>query len=365
MRSQIRLDIPLPWNVRDAQGQLLLRKGYDLESGEQLQALMERGVYVDVDEFRQAPPQPRETRQRFDPFSHWLGIRRSCYTLLTDCGKDPEFAAKLQQVVKLLVTASQQDVDVGIFEMLQLDMSRYPINHSLRAAFLASLVTRRMGWNESEQKCLGGAALTMNLAMLDLQAVLSKQTKPPNDDQCKAIRLHPQEGRRMLEEAKVTDGDWLRAVEQHHELPSGRGYPFGKPPSEMAYMLHHIDVYLAKLAPRATRRSMLANRAARDFLLSKGGATNEIAASIIKEFGIYPPGTYVKLENGETAIVVRRGEQANAPLAFSLSNGEGLPYVEPVRRETHRKNFSIVDIIPPEKVMVRINRHKLFGYSQS
>ena len=49
-------------------------------------------------------------------------------------------------------------------------------------------------------------------------------------------------------------------------------------------------------------------------------------------------------------------------MVYSLSNGAGLPYMEPIRRETHRADFTIVGIIPQEKVMVRLNREKLFGY---
>ncbi|MFN7369254.1 MAG: hypothetical protein ACK5SG_03355, partial [Burkholderiales bacterium] len=65
--------------------------------------------------------------------------------------------------------------------------------------------------------------------------------------------------------------------------------------------------------------------------MSEGdGGHNPIATILIKEIGIYPPGSFVKLANGETAIVVRRGEAANSPVVAALSSGSGIPYVDPV-----------------------------------
>ena len=35
-----------------------------------------------------------------------------------------------------------------------------------------------------------------------------------------------------------------------------------------------------------------------------------MAAALIKEFGLYPPGCFVKLKSGETGVVVRYGMTA-------------------------------------------------------
>lgn len=51
-----------------------------------------------------------------------------------------------------------------------------------------------------------------------------------------------------------------------------------------------------------------------------GGANNPFAAAIIKPMGINPPGTCVKLANGETA---------NTPVVRSLISADGWVYPEP------------------------------------
>ena len=64
-RSKVCLGAPLPWNVRDEQGQLLLTKGHVVDSENQLDQLLARGAYVDVEEVKasaqvDAPIQPKK-----------------------------------------------------------------------------------------------------------------------------------------------------------------------------------------------------------------------------------------------------------------------------------------------------------------
>jgi len=55
---------PLPWNVRDEQGRLLLSKGHLVMDERQLDELLERGAFVDVEEIRAAAQiEPRTDSQ--------------------------------------------------------------------------------------------------------------------------------------------------------------------------------------------------------------------------------------------------------------------------------------------------------------
>ena len=57
---------PLPWDVSDAAGHLLLSRGHIIERPQQIEALMERGMYVDAKAMRDgpAPRCPEKTRGR-------------------------------------------------------------------------------------------------------------------------------------------------------------------------------------------------------------------------------------------------------------------------------------------------------------
>ena len=151
---------------------------------------------------------------------------------------------------------------------------------------LASLAAERLGWSDSEKLALIRAALTMNIAMLDLQNTLATQTTPLTPAQRADIDSHPQRGRAMLEAAQVTCQDWLRTVEQHHVTVDGRDIPKDRTDiSPLACMVHYTDVYLARISPRATRAAQAVNVAARDLFMKAGGADNPYAAAIIKDGG--------------------------------------------------------------------------------
>ena len=48
-----------------------------------------------------------------------------------------------------------------------------------------------------------------------------------------------------------------------------------------------------------------------------------VSYTLVRSIGLCPPGTFVKLDNGDTAIVLRRSEKANHPLVASLLDRAG------------------------------------------
>lgn len=251
-----------------------------------------------------------------------------------------------------------------MFEMMHGDATGYSVSHSLQTAFVASLAAERLGWSESEKLTLIRASLTMNIAMLDLQNTLAAQTTPLTPAQRADIDNHAKRGRAMLEAAQVTCQDWLRTVEHHHVTVDGRDIPQDRTDiSPLACMVHYADVYLARISPRATRAGQAVNVAARDLFMKAGGANNPYAAAIIKEMGIYPPGSFVKLANGDTAVVVRKGETAVTPQVHSLISADGWVFPDSKLRDTAKAEFKVTAAVPRGNVMLTLNRAKLFGYA--
>ena len=103
-----------------------------------------------------------------------------------------------------------------------------------------------------------------------------------------------------------------RAWPHHHVAPDGTGYPAGqREVNDLAALVRRADIYTAKLSPRSTRGAMAADRAGRAMFMYDPG--NSMTAALVKEFGVYPPGCFVKLVSGETAVVVKRGPSVDHP----------------------------------------------------
>jgi len=199
----------------------------------------------------------------------------------------------------------------------------------------------------------------MNLSMIELQGRLAVQAVPLTVDQRSAIHEHPVKSAEMLRAAGVADEAWLAAVEQHHEVIDGTGYPNRRTDvNELAQALHYVDVFTAKLSARSSRVALAPNVAAREIFT--GSAGHPLAAALVKEFGIYPPGCFVRLASGEIAIVIQRGETVTTPVVASLSNAAGQAMMRPQRRETGDKANAIVTLVGDADVKVRVPWETLY-----
>ena len=129
----------------------------------------------------------------------------------------------------------------------------------------------------------------------------------------------------------------------------------------MARMLRFVDTFMAKHSRRACRKTQPAHQAARDLFTHSGG--DPLAGLIIKEFGIYPPGAYVKLASGEVAIVTQRGATANAPMVMAITNKNGDPLSLPSQRDTSLVGTKIVATVEEELIRVRHSAERLYDRS--
>jgi HD-GYP domain-containing protein (c-di-GMP phosphodiesterase class II) len=359
VRSRIRLGGAAPFNIRDIDHTLLLARGQVIRDEAQLNALFNRGAVVDAAEVRNPRAEIDNARLDALPMLWSRGVDRMGRILRTST--PAEFSSALNDAAEPVLALVERDPDLAIFQVVRQEAagkSSYGVAHSVHAAIACYLVARRLGWDRGCMERVFKAALTMNLSMIDLQGRLATQVTPPTAAQRKLIHEHPHRSAEMLEASGVTDADWLEAVRQHHEVPGGHGYPSGSQDvSEMASLLRRVDVYTAKLSPRNTRQALAANQAGRELFLQD--SQHPMAAAIVKEFGVYPPGCLVQLQSGEVGIVIKRGPTANTPVVAVLANGNGDALREPVRRSTDHPGCSVVGVVPESALRVRVSPEKL------
>jgi hypothetical protein len=358
--GHIQVDQALQWDVFSSQGLLLLHKGSVIQSESQRDRLLERGMYVNRADIQKAKVDG--PRQAYDPFGEWEHLRRRLVRLnlaFMGVARAPQpnapLLAELEQVAERIRILVSKAPDIAIFEIMQMDPTNYVVAHHLQAAALSALVAQALGWPEAGVRDACRVALTMNIAMLELQTVLTAQVPPVSPAQQQVIDSHGQQGRRILEALGVREADWLRAVEEHHPERLGPG----RTASPLAQLVHHVDLYLARISPRGYRVAKTPSAAARE-LLQDPAMDKQLVSMLIKLVGVYPSGTYVKLANGETAVVVRRGASAHAPCVCSLVSGAGMPLGEPVVRDTGLPKYAVAAIVAKGRVMVMFDRAKLF-----
>ena len=199
----------------------------------------------------------------------------------------------------------------------------------------------------------------MNLAIVELQGRYAVQGRL-SEEQMSEIRRHPAQAVERLQAAGVDDPLWLQTVLEHHERPGGGGYPSDlKEVSETGNVLRLADVFMAKISPRSSRPAIPIQDAARQMYSESSGSP--AAAAIIKEYGVYPPGNFVRLASGELAIVIRRGASALTPVAAAITDKSGVHTVHTKQRDTSQPAYAIKGVESSSALALRVPPERLYG----
>ncbi len=361
VKHLVRALNPLPFNVRDADGTLLLARGRLVDTPEQLEALFARGALVDIAELRPADDDI-STANRGDLPAIWSRCLTQVAQTLAQSA-EADFASALDSATAPVQALIARDPDLAIFQVLRRGHNSdfdYGAQRSLRTAITCSLVAQRLGWDATQTALAFKVGLTINISMLELQGQLARQTTPPTQQQQTALQSHPMRSVRILEHAGVTDNAWLHGVLRHHEHEDGSGYPSGcTDVGDLAALARRADTYTSKLSWRAARESLAADQAGREMFMRDPG--NAMTAALVKEFGLYPPGCYVRLASGELAIVVERGATITTPIVACLTNERGMPLPKPVRIATEAKAHAVAGVVGERSVNVRMPLDRLMA----
>jgi len=366
--DDLQVGKPLPWDCYDALGVLLLRKGVVIASQRQLEAVIERGLFADHAGSKSAAQAPPSVPvEKPSPFHLVADIKLRLRSIFAGIVADQttDLPGRIIKLCRDLQSLCEMDADAAL-GTLHLDHDgRYTIIHPLHIAILCELIAKRKGVAAEPRLSLLAAAITSNIAMIGLQDALQKQETPLTPEQLQMIRLHTVHGVDMLLAAGVQDDVWIKTVLHHHEKLDGSGYPgalLGDDIPLPVRILSLADTYSAMITPRCYRSQILARDALRDIFLKRGAEMDAALAQVfIKEMGVFPPGAFVKLHNGEVGVVVRRGENAMAPLVQSLIGPRGAPLPAPLRRDSSKEGFAIREMVAPDKTAA-IDPHFLWGY---
>ena len=382
-KSEIKLGEKLPWAVYRSDGTLLLREGTVVSSQRQLDIVLEKGMYrgatrqeVEQEEKKRlvSSKQTEQPKKYFSDniFKLKLHCAKQTEELLTAMvtSHHVDVVAETGAIFELIDRACHDDSNAALAAVhLAKDFS-YSVLHPLHTAILCKILIQRLSFSETQQRSIVSAALTMNVGMYELQEVLFAQKEALSLDQKKAILAHPQKSVEILGQYGVEDRAWLDMILQHHERVNGNGYPAKKKAEEIhqgAKIIALADVYAAMITPRIYRKPIAAKEALKETFTKRGEEVDEkLAQMLIAEVGIFPPGSFVSLENGELGIVIKRamihhGEKTS-PAVCSIMSPRGGRYERFIMRDTSDKRYAIKAACQPE-FEDPIDYPSLWGYS--
>jgi HD-GYP domain-containing protein (c-di-GMP phosphodiesterase class II) len=378
---------PLPVDVWSASGQLLLRKGQPVASEEHRiklhahnasstpadalawQRSYERMVHdllsqgMDVQQVSLAP-MPSEIRasdyvvgQQLN--GGWLDLQEVLRGILYQGGLAINPLQRLAGIEKKALELLKADVDDSLFILFQAlaDTSQgYCATHALLCGVVCEMTAQKLSLVPPQRAALMSAALVMNIGMARDQDSLARQQSDPTAWQRTLIREHPQKSMATLQGFGMDDVQVLDIVRWHHEPESAGGLP----DTAMARrILAMADSFIAKMAGRKTRSSLSPVKAVKSMVMGAQGVGLGVGSAMAQAAGFYPPGTYVKLANGETALSVQRGERANTPWVISILDKDGVPLGKMPCKETTTPACTIAGTVTAESVHVTLSIDKV------
>lgn len=268
----------------------------------------------------------------------WSDLESGLSALLSWPLQAQDFAQKLRQFDAWLQDLVAHDIDAALYLMFQLASTStvgYSASHALVCGTLCHIMAHELQLPRPERDSLVRAALTMNIGMTALQNELAEQRERPSAMQQQAIDKHPAAGQALLERLHITDALWLAVVGQHH-ASSAQRVPLATQtaPARLARILGTIDRYAAMISPRKSRAGRSATDSVRAIVGQQVDQRDELSHALVRCIGLCPPGTFVKLDNGDTALVLRRSDKPNHPLVASLLERNGNPYSRPSLYQT-------------------------------
>jgi hypothetical protein len=347
---------PLPWDVYTASGVLLAAEGALVPDREHYLKLVSRPLFHRTEGEQEEP----------NVATRLAWLINELEDLLARPGEIGS-AELLANAADELISISQFDPDACLGLLRRLPMQSPAVRHCLLCAVIGQTLGEQAGLAERDQSSLVAAALSMNLAEMRLHDDLARGLVGYTDSQREAIRLHPARGAELLGQAGVDDPVWLDAVRQHHENMDGSGYPgrlSGAEISLPARILRVTDQYVAKITGRYYRPAHSPSLALRQIFGSdRNKLDGQVAVQLMRQMGLYPPGTLVRLANREIASATRRSDQkGHIRFVVSFFDHRGNLLERPLDRDIGVGTFAIRGVVEPEINWPDLDWPGLWGY---
>ena len=268
--------------------------------------------------------------------------------------------------------AVQSIVDLILSEELSLlgmttlkDYDEYTYQHCVNVAILAITMGNRIGFSKQQLSQLGVAGLFHDIGKVRMPNAILQKPGKLSPEEWAVMKTHPVEGVKIITKLHGLSSLAMRAMVtayEHHLNIDLSGYPrLHRPRGQNLFsrIVAICDCFDAMTAHRSYQKDPFTPYEALHYMTTK--LAERFDTTLLKVFirtvGIYPPGSVVRLNTGEIAVVLFPSqEDVTAPTVKLLRDPEG--QVCPAERIDLRAPSSkgrkrvIVDALRPAEVGV-------------
>ena len=251
---------------------------------------------------------PTHRREAKDP----ADIYDEAIVLIEDAMKAVQsgFGIPIQEIVSV-VEDSFQSLTSDETALLALSgirsYDKYLYEHSVNVCILSIVLGRELGMDRKATLELGISAMLHDVGKVFIPDEIIKKPGKLSEDEWQAIRLHPITGARAL--AALPDVPPLACTIalEHHAYSDGTGYPAisCERPHLLSRLVAIVDTYDALTTDRPYRERWSGSQAIAWMIYEMPNRYDrQLLAKLAARAKLYPPGSLVRLANGDTALVV-------------------------------------------------------------
>ena len=187
------------------------------------------------------------------------------------------------------------------------DRTQHTAEHSLRVAILAVAFGKYLECSRNELELLGLCGLLHDLGQTQIPEDIVNKPGPLNEAEYRVMQKHTILGHELV----IHDSDIHSIIKDvilnHHIHFNGKGYPISqvKPAlSQYCRIISIIDAYDAMTSESPYKLSKSPREALKILFDQRDKQFDgKLVGKFIQMLGIYPPGSLVKMTNGEVGIV--------------------------------------------------------------
>ncbi len=220
---------------------------------------------------------------------------------------DKEIDKKIiNSVVSSTLHNLEKNSDIFLTLLSMREEGNYLYEHSIKSTIIALSIGKKLGYSEEKLALLGKASLLHDIGMFSIdKKILNKKEKLTNEELL-LIRSHTVKGAEML---KNEEEEVKLAARHHHERVDGEGYPNkvkGEDLPEIVRIVSIADIYTALISNREYREAKDPKEVISYLMqMSAKQVDTNIVKKLLENMSLFSIGSYVRLNNGLRAKVVR------------------------------------------------------------
>ncbi len=195
------------------------------------------------------------------------------------------------------------------------DQERFIVPHSVNIAVLSQRVARKLGLADEELNTLTVAALVHDVGTVRVPAQILYKEDSLSNEEWEIMRQRPTFSAEILEGLGTSYRAVAEIAHQVHERLDGNGYPRGLQIDAIALeasILGAVNIFEAFIHPRPYKNTVpvVAMYGVDNLKRMSHQFGDRVLKALVGSLGFFPVGTYVRLNSGEVARVLK-GRPAN------------------------------------------------------